>query len=156
MEEQEIYAALGKVVVMAAHMEWEVASLVAAVEGKDRDRTEELYTKSGKVMEALKRAGRSDDDLQRLYEEAVALIGRRHLIAHSLSMISMDARSHKLYLYWHPKTGAENAFYLGELLAIVRDIEVMCDRLHQLTQERRGIPKMFVPSDQIPAGDQLD
>jgi hypothetical protein len=136
MEEQEVLAALGKVVMESAFMEWLVALLVAAVEGKSRDYAEDLCKQPGVAMRALQEASGSDHSLLRLYEDADALRKHRNLLAHSVAMVGMDVRHNKVCLYWHPKTDKEERLYPCDLLGIAREIEAMCARLHREAQER--------------------
>jgi hypothetical protein len=88
-------------------MEWLVALLVAAIESQGRNRAEYLYKRPGEAMRALKDAAQSDDELLRLYEDSEALRKRRHLLAHSVAMVAMDARDNKVYLYWNPRSDEE-------------------------------------------------
>ena len=136
MDEEKVHAALGKVVMESAFMEWLVALLVAAVEGKAQDRAKELSKEPGRAMKALKHAAQSDDELRRLYEDADALRKRRNLLAHSVAMVGMDVRHNKVYLYWHPKTDEEATLYPHDLLTTASDIEAMCARLNRAAQER--------------------
>jgi hypothetical protein len=69
VDNDEVYAAVGKVIVDAAFMEWSAAQLVAAVNGEDRFYAEDLCQRNN-VMRELQRAAESDAELASLYTRA--------------------------------------------------------------------------------------
>lgn len=59
VDSDEVYTAVGKVIVDAAFMEWMAALLVAALNGKDRPYAGDLCRR-GSVMGELKKTAGSD------------------------------------------------------------------------------------------------
>jgi len=79
-QELELLAAIGQVVVNATVLEYQIAALVAVMEGRDRDRARELARRTGEAMRQLEkqvkaRPGRAD--LRRLHRDAGAVLENR-------------------------------------------------------------------------------
>jgi hypothetical protein len=140
MEEEKVLAELGRVVIEFASMEWLVALLVCAVEGKGRERAVEISKSPGKAMENFLRVARSDAELLQLHEEVKALKARRNLLAHSVAMIGRDGRRNRIYLYWNPKSDEEAVLYPDDLQAATRDIRAVCARLNDRIQRESRSP----------------
>lgn len=142
LDSDQVYAAVGKVIVDAAFMEWTAAQLVAALKHENRSYAEVLCRR-GQVMRALKEAAGADAELLQLYREIYDLRERRHELAHSVGMVASDGRGHKIFLYFRPlrddeASGDRNDLikYPSDILDLAGEIGVTITRLVHITKER--------------------
>jgi hypothetical protein len=148
LESDQVYAAVGKMIVDAAFMEWTAAQLVAALNGENRSYAEDLCRR-GRVMRELKKAAESDTELSQLYTEIIDLRERRHELAHSVGMVASDGRGREIFLYFRPLRDDEPADerddlikYPGDILDLAREIGVTITHLVHITQERSDLDAM--------------
>ncbi len=144
MEVDEVYAAVGKVIVDAAFMEWTAAQLVAALNGEDRSYAENLCRRN-RVMRELKKATESDAELHQLYTEIFDLRERRHELAHSVGTVASDGRGRRIFLYFRPPRDDEAADdkddltkYPSDMLGLASEMAAAITRAVRITQERSG------------------
>jgi hypothetical protein len=142
LDSDQVYAAVGKVIVDAAFMEWTAAQLVAALKRENRSYAEDLCRR-GRVMRELKKAAGSDAELWQLYREICGLRERRHELAHSVGMVASDGRGHKIFLYFRLLRDDEASGdrddlvkYPSDILDLAGEIGVAITRLVHITQER--------------------
>src|SRR5271169_3853037 len=110
MENQELLAAIGQVVVNAAVLEYQVAVLVAVIEGRDEERARELAGITGKAMRALEELAavqQAPAHLRGLYRDARAVLRDRHVLVHSIAMVDMETDGAPGYSIWNPRRDAE-------------------------------------------------
>lgn len=115
MVERYTLAAIGEVVVDAAVLEYWLAVLVAAAEGKDDNRARDLAMKPG-TLKAFRELAKRRSDLDRLYRDANAVFGDRHVLAHSVNLIVDDANLEPGYSIWNPRHDAEARITRQEIL----------------------------------------
>jgi hypothetical protein len=142
VDRDAVYAAVGKVIVDAAFMEWTASLLVAILNGEDRSYAEDLCRQNG-VMRNLKKAVGSDAELSQLYTEISDLRKRRNELVHSVGMVTEDMRGREIFLHFRLLRDDETAGnhddlrkYPDEILGLAREIAVTIGRLVRITQER--------------------
>jgi hypothetical protein len=113
-EYQELMAAVGRMVVGAAAVEYCVAVLVAVSEGhRDQaagDRALQLAQKDGAAMRELRKlaAGPPERrDLKWLCRSAEAVLEGRNVVVHAIPAEDITAGAEGGLLGWHPRTGEE-------------------------------------------------
>jgi hypothetical protein len=136
MEDRELLAAIGQVVVDAALLEYFIAVLVAAMEGRDEEWAHrELAARAGAARRALKDlvTARPDRaDLGRLYQDAVAVLDDRHVIVHSVAVADLDASSAPGMGIWHPRSNTEVRITAPQVLDHAHDIRILTRRARAL------------------------
>ena len=142
VDSDAVYAAVGKVIVDAAFMEWTAALLVATLNGEGRSYAEDLCRR-GHVMRDLKKAAGARAELSQLYTEISELRKRRNELAHSVGMVASDGRGRKIFLYFRPLRDDETADnqddlrkYPSEILGLAKEIGASISRLVRIIQER--------------------
>lgn len=104
MDEQELYAAVGQIVVGASALEWQVALLIALAEGRGRDRAREIAGQTGRAKELLKKRAEADPSLRPLHNDVQQLLDERGTLAHSLLFV---VRQGDEDFYWAPDVGGQ-------------------------------------------------
>jgi len=139
MADRELLAAVGEVVIDAAVLEFHIAILVAAIEGRDRDEEwarHELASRPGETRRAFKKlaAARPERlDLARLYRDAVAVLDDRHVIVHSVAQAEMNAADGTWGgLIWHPKSDKEVRLTAPDVREHAHDIRIVVGRARAL------------------------
>jgi hypothetical protein len=135
MVDRGLLAAIGEVIVDAAVLEYWIAVLVAAIEGKDEDRARDLAASTGATLRALKHLvdERQDwSELNRLYRDAKAVLGDRHALAHSVAFADKDADTGPGYSIWNPRRDTEARITLEQVLDHARDIRIVVRRARSL------------------------
>jgi hypothetical protein len=135
MDEDKVFAALGKIVSNAAFMEWLVAQLVAEVRGEGQTYAEDLCMKPGKAMDAFKQVAHDDDDLHALYIDTMAVRETRNRYAHAVAMVAHDGRGRPVYLHWKLGEGEDRRVSPGEMEATAGEIRAVCARLNRAKQQ---------------------
>jgi hypothetical protein len=135
MEDQELLAAIGQVVVNAAVLEYQVAVLVAVIEGRAEERARELAASTGEAMRALKKLAAVQEapaHLRGLYRDARAVLDDRHVLAHSIAMVDMETDGAPGYSIWNPRRDADAPVTVPQLLEHAQDIRIVTRRAQAL------------------------
>jgi hypothetical protein len=136
-----MYEAIGRVTVTAAGLEAMLAHTVCVFLDEDEDAYAVMLTKSGKGgahhawLAALPRIRQAVGDPARLDRLALAienLLDARHRIAHSVAMHNLDTGEQE---WWHPKSDTSEAWDLGRVREVARDLGTATGRLIELGHE---------------------
>ena len=121
-------AAVGRLVVGAAAIEYSVAVLVAVTEGhRDKaagDRALHLVRKDGVAMRELRKlaAGPPERrDLKWLCRNAEAVLEGRNIVLHAIPLEDITAGEEGGLFGWHPRTGEETWLTTPAVLGHVED-----------------------------------
>jgi hypothetical protein len=135
---QELMAAVGRMVVGAAVLEYSVAVLVALTEGhRDQaaaDRALQLVHKDGAPVRELRKlaAGPPERrDLKWLLRDAEAVLEGRNVVVHALPLEDVTAGAEGGLLGWHPRTGEEIWLTTPAVLGHVEDFGIAWRRLDE-------------------------
>jgi hypothetical protein len=132
--DRELLAAIGEVVVDAAALEYLIAVLVAAIEGRDDERARKLAAKpraARNALEGLVTARPDRLDLRRLYRDAVAVLEDRHVIVHSVAMADLGGEEPGLGI-WNPRHDAETRITAPEVRDHAHDIRIVARQARAL------------------------
>jgi hypothetical protein len=95
-DDTELMAAIGRVVVNAAELEYVVAELAATAEGlrgeECRERATAIVRRTGEAMRQFERLALERPDLGWLMRDTAGLLGARHFVAHAVP--EQDAVDH--------------------------------------------------------------
>jgi hypothetical protein len=85
-DDTELMAAIGRMVVNAAELEYAVAELAATAEGlrgeECRERATAIVRRTGEAMRQFERVVQERPDLGWLMRDTASLLGARHFVAH--------------------------------------------------------------------------
>jgi hypothetical protein len=132
MVDHDTLAAIGEVVVDAAVLEYWIAVLVAAIEGKDDERARQLVSEAGGTLKVLKKLVKERPDLNSFYRDAKAVLGDRHVLAHSVNLIVDDPDLEPGYSIWNPRHDTEARIRTQEILEHAHDIRITARRARDL------------------------
>ena len=126
---QDLMAAIGRLVLGAATLEYAVAVLVALTEGhRDRaaeDRALQLIQQAGAPMRELRKlaAGPPERrDLKGLLQDAEAVLEDRDFAVHAIPLEDITAGEQGGLIGWHPRTGQEIRLTTPAVLGHVQDL----------------------------------
>jgi hypothetical protein len=135
---QELMAAIGRMVVGAATVEYSVAVLVAITEGhRDQaagDRALQLVQKVGAPVRELRKlaAGPPERrDLKWLCQNAEAVLEGRNVVVHAIPLEDITAGEQGGLVGWHPRTGQEIWLTTPAVLGHVEDFGTAWRRLDE-------------------------
>jgi hypothetical protein len=124
--DQDVLAAIGRVVVEATSLEWTLACLVATRQGWDEQQEAAVAATSGLVRRHLTALASSDpswDAIQRLNQKACALLDERNRLVHSVVVsITDDDYEHRDYGLWHARNGSRPLPSVDELIRLASDL----------------------------------
>jgi hypothetical protein len=131
MEDKELMAAIGQVVVGSAVLEYSVAVLVAMTDGhRDQDCENHalaMVKKTGRTMRELRKLADAHPErpgLMQLWRDARAVLDDRNVIAHSVALEDIEAGGHTGLVILHPRSGTETQLTTPEVLSHVQDIHI--------------------------------
>jgi hypothetical protein len=110
VDDTELMAAIGRMVVNAGVLEYFVAELVAVIEGlRDEearhDRAVEILRVTGKAMRLFERVAKQRPDLEWLMRDTKAMLGARHFVAHSVAQQDAIAEGRPALFVVQPRHG---------------------------------------------------
>lgn len=116
VEDTELMAAIGRMIVNAAQLEYSVAELVATADGmRDRECQEHATKIVARPGEALRQfrdlAGRRTE-FEWLMNDTAGLLKARHFAAHSVAQGNAVADDQPALFVLHPKSGEETMITL--------------------------------------------
>jgi hypothetical protein len=134
-DDMELMAAIGRVVVNAAELEYAVAELAATAEGlrgdECRERATAIVRKTGQAMRQFERLVQQErPDLDWLMRDTAGLLGARHFVAHAVLQQDAIAEGHPALFVLSPRQGEtmittgqalSNAQMIGEGTGRIRD-----------------------------------
>ena len=135
MEDQELLAAIGLVVVNAAAFDYAIAVLTATLESADTERVRDLASTSGKARKALTKiadANRDRLDIRMLSKAANELLDDRGILAHSIILTDTEYSGQPTYSSWNPKRDAEAPVTIEQLLEHAQAMRVNTGRAYDL------------------------
>lgn len=111
MDDTELMASIGRMVVNAALLEFAVAELVAITEGcRDEARLERataIAVKPGEARRLFKRLAKQCPEFAWFVEDAQGLLNARHFAAHSIAQQDAIAEGGPALFVLSPKSGGE-------------------------------------------------
>ncbi len=161
MDDQEILAAIGQIVVNASVLESEVAVLAALTEGSSgeaaHNRAREIAGKTGQAVSLLRSRAESDHRLGPLLRDVKGALGERGILAHSVAyLVSRQADEDFVFLpggegapfydddellvIWHPRTDRRTFVTLHQLRLQAQGLRIAVDRVRQAVAERTAAP----------------
>lgn len=109
MTDTDLLAAIGRIVVEAAMLEYSVATLVAASEGLKGEKREEralaIVGSPGQAMRLFEALARRRDDLGWLQRDTKGLLGARHFVAHAVFQEAALAEGKAAIFILSPRSG---------------------------------------------------
>jgi hypothetical protein len=110
MDDTELLAAIGRIVVNAAMLEYAVAELVAVIEGlRDaearQERAVEIVRVTGKGMRLFERAAKQRPDLGWLLRDTRTMLNARHFVAHAVAQHDAVAEGRPALFVFQPRQG---------------------------------------------------
>jgi hypothetical protein len=109
LDDTELMAAIGRMVVNAALLEYSVAQLIAITEGLEgeecRGRATQIAKTPGEAMRQFKRLAEKRQYLDWPMRDTEGLLRARHFVAHSVTQQPAIAEGHAALFVLHPKTG---------------------------------------------------
>ena len=109
MDDTELLAAIGRIVVNAALLEYSVAELVAVIEGLRGEACQEravwIASKAGRAMILFERASEHRPDLVALMQDTRVLLQVRHFVAHSVAQEDAVAEGLPALFVLQPRHG---------------------------------------------------
>jgi hypothetical protein len=162
VDDQEMLAAIGQVIVSASVLEWEVAVLAALSEGTDpsgvRDRVRHLASSSGAAVRRLAELADADPRIRPLLRDVKSVLDSRHILAHSVMYVVGKGEDEdfavlprgqavdfggedELMVIWHPRTDWERHLPLRQLRLQAQDLRIAFDRVQQAVAERKAEPE---------------
>jgi hypothetical protein len=107
--DMDLLAAIGRIVVEAAMLEYSVASLIAASEGlqgvEREERARAITASTGMAMRLFEKLAEGRDDLRPLCRDTKGLLQARHFVAHSVYQQDAVAEGRAALFILHPRTG---------------------------------------------------
>ncbi len=128
VEDQELLAAIGKVALDAAALEYLIAVLVAATEGQTEDYARQLAASPGAARNALEKLSAARParvDLDLLSRDASALVTDRHVLMHSVAMRDIEDSGGPGAGIWSPLKNAETRITAPQVLDHARSIRIL-------------------------------
>jgi hypothetical protein len=135
VEDQELFAAIGQVVVNAAVLEYFVAVLVAVIEGQGEEHAQMLAARPGEAMGKLGKLVRERpdrSDLKLAWHDTQAVLNDRHVIAHSVALEHVEVNGQLARVIWHPRSGREAQITAAQVLGHVQDIRIATRRVQKV------------------------
>ena len=121
----ELMAAIGRMMVNAAELEYAVAELAATVEGlrdeECRERAAAIVGRTGEAMRQFERLAQERPELGWLVRDTAGLLGARHFVAHAVPQQDAVAESHPALFILSPRQG-ETMITAGQALTNARMI----------------------------------
>jgi hypothetical protein len=109
VDDTELLAAIGRMVVEAAVLEYAVARLVAVSEGLRGGNCEaralEIVKKTGEAMRRFAALAEGNRKLTWLMRDTAGLLGARHFVAHSIVQQDAISEGRAALFVVHPRTG---------------------------------------------------
>jgi hypothetical protein len=109
MTDTDLLAAIGRIIVEAAMLEYSVASLIAASEGlqgEDREeRARSITVSTGKAMALFEKLTERRNDLGPLWRDTKGLLQARHFVAHSVYQEDAVAEGRAALFILNPRIG---------------------------------------------------
>jgi hypothetical protein len=137
MENEDLMAAVGKVVVDAAALEYSVAVLVATTEGHQdqdcEDRALALVKDVGRAMRELKNLASAHLErpgLMGLWRDVRAVLNGRNVIVHAIPLEDVRVGAQGGLISWHARTGKEARLTTSAVLSLAQDIRIAYRRVH--------------------------
>jgi hypothetical protein len=131
LEDRDLLAAIGEVVIDAAALEYAIAGLVAVADGlRDQaceDRAVAIVKDTGRAMKELRKLARAQPErnLMRLWRDAKSVLDDRHVIAHSLAMENAAGDDGQAGLViFHPRSRRETTLTTSAILSHAHDIRI--------------------------------
>jgi hypothetical protein len=141
VEDQELLAAIGKVALDAAALEYLIAVLVAATEGQTEDYARKLAASPGaarKALEKLSAARPARMDLDLLSRDASALVTDRHVLMHSVAMRDIEDSGGPGVGIWNPLKNAETRITAPQVLDHARSIRILTRKVRVMIADAAG------------------
>ena len=138
VEDRELLAAIGEVVIDASALEYLIAVLVAATEGQPEEHARKLAASPGAARTALGKLSAARParmDLELLYRDAVAVIKDRHRLVHSVAMRDIQDSGEPGLGMWNPDTNAEARITAPQVLDHARDIRILAHKVRVMIAE---------------------
>jgi len=140
MDDTELLAAIGRVVVDAAVLGYSIAELVAVtggLRGEERDkRALAIVKKTGEAMRQFKRLAAKRPDLRWLMEDTNGLLGGRHMVAHAIAQQDAVAEGRAaLFVLWR---GEETMITTSQARDHARFIREGCRRIQEVIAAETG------------------
>jgi hypothetical protein len=108
-DDAELMAAIGRMVVNAAELEYAVAELAATAEGlreeECRERATAIVRRTGEAMRQFERLAHERSDLGGLMRDTADLLGARHFVAHAVPQQDAAAEGHPALFVLSPRQG---------------------------------------------------
>ena len=137
-EYQDLMAAIGRIVVGAAALEYCVAVLVALTEGhRDRaaeDRALQLIQEAGAPVRELRQLAAGPPgrrNLKGLLREAEAVLDERNFVVHAIPLEDITVGEQGGLIGWHPRTGQEIRLTTPAVLGHVQDLRIAWRRFDE-------------------------
>lgn len=163
---RELLAAIGKVVVEAAKLEYALARLVAARWGWSDQQAVSMIAKPGQVRKAVATLADVEPtwySFGHLRSDALAVLDDRHVVVHSLAVSIADGEQAESRIeWWHASSGTaaaqpsvadveEHAFDISRCFSrAVRLIPEAADRLREFgTNDAPTAPKLLPWQTQV-------
>jgi hypothetical protein len=109
IDDTDLMAAIGRMVVEAAVLEYAVARLVAVTEGLHVDACEQralaIVRQTGNAMRMFESLAEQRPDLAWLMRDTQGLLGARHFAAHSVSQEDAISEGRVALFVVHPRSG---------------------------------------------------
>jgi hypothetical protein len=123
VDDTELLAAIGRMVVEAAVLEYAVARLVAVSEGLRGDASEECalgtVKRTGEAMRRFKALAERRPALGGLMRDTAGMLGARHFVAHSIVQQDAVSEGRAALFVVHPRNG-ENMITTGMAVSNAR------------------------------------
>jgi hypothetical protein len=137
VDETELLAAIGRMVVEAAVLEYAVARLVAVSEGLRGEALEEralgIVKLTGEAMHQFKALAKRRPALAWLMRDTTGLLRARHFVAHSIVQQDAIVEGQAALFVVHPRSG-ENMITTGMAVDNARMIREGRDRIEALIE----------------------
>ena len=128
----ELMAAIGRMVVNSAELEYAVAELAATAEGllgeECQERATAIVQKTGEAMRQFDRLALGRPDLGWLMRDTAGLLGARHFVAHAAPQQDAVAEGRRALFVLSPRQG-ETMITTGLALSNARMIREGTDRI---------------------------
>jgi hypothetical protein len=111
--DDQVFTAIGRVVVEATNLEWTLASLVSMRQGWEGQQEASMVSTSGSVRRQLSRLVASDpewDGVRRIEQQACSLLDERNKLVHSVVVHAFDEDYERYDVgLWHPRSGTSRS-----------------------------------------------
>ncbi len=108
-DDTELMAAIGRMVVNAAQLEYAVAELAATTEGlrgeECQERATAIVRRTGEAMRQFERPVQERPDFGWLMRDTAGLLGARHFVAHAVPQQDAVAEGHPALFVLSPRQG---------------------------------------------------